>query len=120
MIAPADELERRVALAHGFGEINRGSDGLVESEGPAGRSVRRLVAQLPDLQVVRFGMPVLLAFLVIGIVGIGDPVGGFAGVAGAIAFARREETLLAIAREIDAIEGLRAGAPAQIDKLVGA
>ena len=118
MVAPPDEFERRVSLAHGFGEIEGCSDGLLQRKG-AIAAVGYFVTELSELQVEGLRGAVLFAFFVVGIVGIGYPVSGFARVAGAIALAGVEEAHLAIASEVYSIEGLGAYAPAELDELVG-
>ena len=87
VVSPSNQLDGGVALPHGAGEIDGRGDGLVLGEGPV--AVRCLVAELPEFQVIGLPGAIPLAFLVVGVVGIGDPVGGLAGVAGAIALGRR-------------------------------
>ena len=93
-------------------------DGVILTEG--GGAVRGLVAELPELYAERGGGAVAMAIGVIGVVGVGDPIGGLAGVAGAVAFGGIAIALLAVGEEVDAIEGLGAGAAAEVDELAGA
>src|SRR6476469_3415474 len=58
-----------------------------------------------------------LPFAIIGIVGVGDPVGRFARIGGS---AGGGIPLLAVAEEVHAVKRLRSDAPGEVDELVRA
>src|SRR5262249_22477358 len=95
-VAPPDQLDRRVALLHRLGELDRVRDRLVLAE--ADCAIRRLVSDLPELQLR-----------------VRDPVGGLARIA-----RPRRIALLAVAQEVDAVERLGPDATAEVDELVRA
>src|SRR5215831_14283889 len=101
-VAPADEFERIIALAHFTREVDGCCNRIVFFE--AGVAVGSFVAKLPKFDVERFGVAVSFAFAVIWIVGVGNPVGGFLSIAGAITFARLGVAFLAVAHEVDAVK----------------
>ena len=117
-VSPADQANGRVALFHGLGELNRVRDGFVP--GKTLRSVRSLVADLPELDVVRLPHAVVLARRIIRVVGVGNPVRRLAGIAGSITFLGAAVCLDAVAQEVDAVERFGAYAATQVHKFVRA
>src|SRR4029079_3672627 len=85
-VSPADQLNGSIALAHGFSELNGCRDRLFFGKGGVA-AVGSLVSKLPELNVVRRRDAVGLALGVLRVIGVCHPIGGFAGVAGAIALA---------------------------------
>ncbi len=61
-----------------------------------------------------------LAFGVVGVVGVRDPISGLTRVARAVALARRGVALLAVAEEVHAVERFGADPAAQVHKLMRA
>src|SRR5262249_18837110 len=113
-VAPANQFDRFISLMHFAREFDRGGNCLIFLE--AGVPVRSFVPKLPELDVERLRVTMTSSFGVLGVICVRNPISGFLGIPGSIAFARLRVAFVAIAHEIDAVERLRANSPAQANE----